>query len=462
MTHALEEVFVAQDEKRSYQNEYLQIVRDMGGDPQGRAAADAYLRSTLHYTEVDTIRYATNAIVFDQEEYETLQHIAKVMGSIMEKVMAKYHRDRSFRALFELPPAVEELTLVPSGCHAAVPLSRIDLFIDRDTGDYQIVDIVTGGLDGIALNNQVNRAVRNTNAFRKFAENHEIVSLDPAEGAALSILHTYGKWANASEGRNHPTRPSLAVVDVADSPRTAATRTVVERLEGLGCMARSTDFSQLRIENVGGIKQLVDDHGPVTCVWLRATIDEAIAHLDKGMRVLADATRHGLVCTVGGYRSWPCCTRSFLSVLHSKECRLLLTYEESAFVKAHIPAMHMIKPSTDISEFYDQEHWVLKMADGHAKGSVVVGANMRKPDWRKLLVKGIKRRDAVQAYIDRSPVTVIAADADGACAESEMNLVTGLYVFESKLCGIRATSGTAPNNVGWDERLEMGCLVVRE
>lgn len=454
---------MAQEEERSYQEEYLQIVRDLDGDVAGRAAADSYLRSTPLFVEGKAIRYATNAVVFDQDEYETLEHAASMMGSIMEKVMAKYQRDRSFRALFELPRAVEELTLVPSGCHAAVPLSRVDLFLDRETGDFKIVDIVTGAIDGIALNNQVNRAVRNTNSYRRFTELHENVeSLDPAMGCALSIMHTYGKWANASEGRNHPTRPSLAVVDVANSPRTAATRVVIEHLQGLGCMARATDFGQLRIENVGGIRQLVDDHGPVTCVWLRATIDEAIANLDNGMSVLADATRHGLVCTVGGYRSWPCCTRSFLSILHSRECRALLSYQENAFVREHIPAMHMLTPAADISQFYDQENWVLKTADGHIPGSGLVGSEMRKGDWRKRLVKGIKLRDGVQEFINQSPVTVVTNNADGESVEDEMNLVTGLYVFESKLAGIRATSGKAPNNMGWDERLEMGCLVVRD
>ena len=454
---------MAQEEPRSYQEEYLKLVRDMDGDVAGREAADAYLRHTSIYAEGEGLRYTTNAIVYDQDEFETLENAAKVMGSIMEKVMAKYQRDRSFRALFGLPAAVEELTLVPSGCHAAVPLSRIDLFFDRETGDFQIVDIVTGGIDGIVLNNQVNRALRNTNAYRAFVEAHPTtISLDPAQECALSILHTYGKWANASEGRNHPTRPSLAVVDIAGSPRTGATRTVIEYLQAMGSHARATDFSKLRIESVGGIQQLVDDQGPVTCVWLRATMDEALAHMDGGMRVLAEATRRGLVCTVGGYRSWPCCTRAFLSILHSKECRSLLTYAESAFVRAHVPQMYMIDPSTDISQFYDQEKWVLKTADGHIPGSVVVGADVRRSDWRKLLVKGIKRRDAVQAYINQSPVTVVTADEDGSSVEDEMNLVTGLYVFESKLCGIRATSGKAPNNVGWDERLEMGCLVVRE
>ena len=454
---------MAQEEQRSYQDEYLEIVRDLDGDVDGRAAADAYLRHTSIYVEGRGLRYATNAIVYDEREFKILNNAAHVMGSIMEKVMAKYQRDRNFRALFELPPAVEELTLVPSGCHAAVPLSRIDMFFDRATGDFRIVDIVTGAIDGIAMNNQANRAVRNTNAYRRFAEKHpNVASLDAAESCALSILHTYGKWANASEGRNHPTRPSLAVVDVAGSPRTAATRTVIERLRDMGCLARATDFSKLRIVNVAGIQQLVDDEGPVTCVWLRATIDEAVAHMDKGMRVLADATRHGLVCTVGGYRSWPCCTRAFLSVLHSKECRSLLTYSESAFVRAHVPQMHMITPAADISRFYNQEKWVLKTADGHLPGSVVVGADVPRAAWRQMLVKGIKRRDAVQAYIDRSPVTVVTADEDGSSVEDEMNLVTGLYVFESKLCGIRTTSGKAPNNVGWDERLEMGCLVVRD
>jgi hypothetical protein len=199
------------------------------------------------------------------------------LGSIVEKVMAKYQRDSSFRALFGFEPNIENLTLVPTGRHAAVPLSRVDVVFDQATGDFTISDIMTGGVNGMTASVEVARTVSQTAAARKLAEAHGGARTpDAVDAAVLSILHTYGSWANAQEGRNHPTHPSLAVLDVAGSGREAETAYFIERLHDKGCFARATSFDKLHISEVGGVRQLVDDNGPITCVWLRATADEAI------------------------------------------------------------------------------------------------------------------------------------------------------------------------------------------
>ena len=269
---------MAKAAKRSYQDEYLQILRDLDGDAAGRAAGEAYFASSLARGE-ERCAWASNPMILDAAQYDVLNGAAVTMGSIMEKVMAKYHRDRSFRKLLGLSPEVEDLTMVPSGCHAAVPLSRIDLLFDPATHDFTICGITTGGIDGMAMSAEVNRAVRSTNAFASFAKTHKsIETFDAMEAAVLSVLHTYGKWANAEEGRNHPTHPSLAVLDVKDSPRASENATVVEVMQGKGIYARTTTFETLRIAEVGGIRQLVDDRGPVTCVWLWCAPWAAIAH----------------------------------------------------------------------------------------------------------------------------------------------------------------------------------------
>ncbi len=446
----------------SLQDEYLQVVKELEGDAEGFASADEHLRFSYAQRQRGALKWAMNPIVLSEEQYELLERAATTMGSIMEKIMAKYHRDRSFRALFGLPKAVEDLTMVPSGCHAAVPLSRIDVFFDPTTNDFQVCDIVTGSVDGMAPSAEVNRALHRTNAYREFSERYPHVrSIDPVRECVLSLMHTYGKWANAEEGRNHPTHPSLAVVDIPNSPRAAETSTVIDVLHDLGCYARATEFSDLRIEEVGGVQQLVDSQGPITCVWLRARAEEAL-EAGKGMQVLADATRHGLVCTVGGYRSWPCCTRAFMQILRTnQEARALLTYHERAFVDAHVPMTYVIEPSTDLSMFYDQENWIIKMVDGFPALSLASGSKMSKFEWRNRLIKGIKRHDAVQERLPRHRMTVCAVDENGQPFEECKNIMLGLYVFESAMGGIRATCGTGTTVADWDI-VEMGCLTVED
>lgn len=454
---------MAKATKRGLPDEYLQIIRDMDGDLAGRAAADDHLYGSYEHDSEGDIAWATNPLTLNAEQFAALNQAASTIGSIMEKVMRKYQRDRTFRKLFLLTPQVEELTLVPSGCHAAVPLSRVDLFFDSETLDYQVCGIVTGGVDGMAVNAELNRALGQTKSYQEFIARHPFThAIDAAHACVLSLMHTYGKWANAEEGRNHPTHPSVAVVDVENSRRAAESRTIIMHMRDMGIYARATHFSQLRIEKLGGINQLVDNHGPVTCVWLRATADEVDEQMGDGVRALLDATRHGMVCTVGGYRSWPCCTRAFLAVLHTKECQQLLSRDERAFIKAHIPQPTILEPSIDLSQFFDQENWVMRVADGHSSEDLVSGADMSKADWRKLLVKSIKFHDAVQSCLKHQTITVAGVDEQGEPFERPMGIMLGLFVFEGKLCGVRATCGTGKTIANWHDRLEMGSVIVDE
>lgn len=443
---------------------YLKELKKLDGDLEGRTSAERYLSSTVAGISSKSTGWAATPYFIDEGMLETFEHAATTMSSIMEKIMAKYQRDRTFRPLLALDPAVERMTMVPTGCRRAVPLARIDLFYDRKTADFKICGIVTGGLDGMVENVSVTRAVQQMGAFRSFTEAHpNIESFDTIANCSDALLETYGNWANAREGRNHPLRPSIAVVDFADSARAAETECFVGRLGEQGCYAHATDPSRLRIDRIGGVEQLVDDEGPISCVWLRATADEAVVRKSAGIDTLLTATRRGLVCTIGGYRSWPCCTKSFLQLLRTKECRNLLTHEENDFIEAHIIRTSVITPATDISDFYDQEMWVLKCADGGATHEAYAGVDMTKSAWRNRLIKSIKRHDAIQELVPEQTQKVVPGivGEDDPCATKDMNVMLGLYLFEGELGGIRAICGTGNTIAAWKDRLAMGCLVVR-
>ena len=160
------------------QDEYLQILGEMSGDAAGREAGDAHLEES--YGKYDNLKWATNPLIFDAKQYEMLDNAATTFSSIMEKVMARYQRDPFFRKLFGLPTKVEHLTRVPSGCHAAVPLARLDVFYDPVSSNFHIAGVATGGVDGMATSLAATRAVKSTGAYRAFAAKHSgIEDFDP-------------------------------------------------------------------------------------------------------------------------------------------------------------------------------------------------------------------------------------------------------------------------------------------
>lgn len=442
------------------ETDFLRAAHALEGDLAGRAAATDYLRSTAPALWDESEVWAASPVILDQEEVGVLETAARTMSSIMEKLMARYHRDRQVRSLFSLPPEVERLTLVPTGHRTAVPLSRIDLFFDRRSHDFTITSITTGGVDGMARSAEAARAVQRMGAYRELARKHQLRAFDAVEGLVITLLHTYGRWSNVGEGHNHPKNPALAVVDVADSPRAAESAYVIERLREYGCYAHVTTPSKLRVTDVDGIEQLIDDHGPLNCVWLRATAQEALDGMEGGFRTLLDATRRGLVCTIGGYRSWPCSTKGFLEALQAKEFRLLLTREENEFVERHVDETHVIDTTTDISQFYDQDEWVLRPSAGNLFGEVLAGVDMSRSQWRSHLVKAIKRRDAVQRRLPDQRMDALAATCDpqDPTSTNALSVVLGLYVFEGKLGGVRAVGGAGSTTTKWGYRSSLGCL----
>ena len=452
---------MAKKTSRSLAKDYLRLACDLLDDTAGVETASRYLKSVYEHGNKAPVTWGNTPYLIDAQQQAVLEECASTMGAIMDKVMARYHRDRNFRKLFGLSPEVEQLTLVPSGCHAAVPLSRIDMLYDVKTHDYKIMAIVTGAVSGMAESVEVSRALLQMPASRAFAEKYQLSTYDPVNEVVLTLLHTYGKWANAQEGRNHPTNPSLAVVDVAGSPRLAESEYVIERLREQGCYCHTTEVSELRIETIAGVRQLVDNHGPVTCVWMRPTAEEAIANMDNGVRTLLEATRRGLVCTIGGYRSWPCSTKAFLEVLRTRECRAVLSREENAFVEAHVDETHVVNAYTDISRFYDQQNWMVRLADGPAERTVLAGSDMNRYAWRNLLVKSIKANNAVQRAVPVQTIAILGdKHADGTCETKEITTLLGLYVFEGSMGGVRAIGGTGNTTASWNDRMALGCIKV--
>ena len=59
-------------------------------------------------------------------------------------------------------------------------------------------------------------------------------------------------------------------------------------------------------------------------------------------------------------------------------------------------------------------------------------------------------------------MVVATVNEQGEPCELEMGAMLGLYVFESKLCGIKASAGSGYTIAHWDGPVEMARVVVDE
>ena len=115
--------------------------------------------------------------------------------------------------------------------------------------------------------------------------------VDVTGGVIDALRETYMSWANADAGTKHPERPAVGIVDYPESATASEFADIVERLADEGVFARLVDIRDLRIEEAGGHRRLVDSQGPIACVYRRALLSEMVekpgrVELEESIRYL--------------------------------------------------------------------------------------------------------------------------------------------------------------------------------
>jgi hypothetical protein len=451
---------------RELEEEFLSTTRELAGDVESREAGDRYLLTTHALYHGGPVSWAMTPKIFDGEQIKILRDAAETMGRIMDKITAEYLRNPEFRKLFHFSPELEELTLVPTGYEQMIPIARVDVFFNEETGDYQFCELNTDGSAGMTSTVEVTRAIQATQAYRKFAEKHPNITTYDVVGEAIdAIRDTYVSWANADRFGSSVEHPSLCIVDYAESASTDELEDFLWRLSDRGIYAQFCDIRDLHIEHVAGTDLLMAPGGPVSCVYRRAVTSEIAEKPCAGADALAEAARRGLACVIGGYRTWPCATKTVFAIMRSDAVDGILTPEERAFIDAHVPETVLLAADSDLSPYAEKDRWIVKPAGGYNAVGVVAGLDCKsQEEWETALATCAKNGGVVQAYAPqyRTPTLrggVLKPGEDPLDAP-EMSNMEGLFLFNGKFGGVFTRCGIG-NVIGeWTHRLNMGCLVV--
>ena len=454
---------------RELEDEFLDIARELGGDVSSRAAGDDYLAHTHALYHGGPLSWAMSPKIFDEAQLALLVDAAETMGRIMDKVTARYLADADFRAHFRLSPELEALTLVPTGYEQLIPLARVDIFLNEETGDYQFCELNTDGSAGMTATEEVTRAIQRTETYRRFAERHpHITTFDVVDGAIGALLDTYAEWRRGSLAvAGMPETPTVALVDYTESASLDEVADFVERLAARGVTARFADVRELHVSLEGGRERLCDATGPVDCVYRRAVTSELAEKPCPGADALADAGARGLAAVIGGFRTWPTATKTIFAVLHSDAVADVLTADELAFVQEHVPETHLLDAGSDLAPYAEKDRWIAKPAGSYNSQGVVCGMDCASDEvWQEALAATAASGGVVQAYAPQycTPTIVggtLPEGADPLEARPASNM-EGLYLFRGRFGGVFTRCGYEHVIGEWTHRLNMGCLVVRE
>ncbi len=429
---------------------YRDVVASLDGDGASHGVGDDLLVEAGALYHGGPVQWSFIPKVFSSRDVAHLAWIAETMGSIMEKVTARFAADASFRALFDLDPELERLAALPAPYAPAIPLARVDIFLDDETGDFKFCELNTDGSSGMLVTDAVTRANLATRSGSAFARGRDVRAFDVMGACADAVLAAYRASGGTAD------EPCVAAVDFPESIVPEEIRAFERVFAERGARLRFSDIRGLEY----GPRGLTDAEGRIDCVWRRVVASEMLEKRCPGADALMRCAEDGRVPVVGGFATWPCATKTVFSVLSDPAAANLLDADEAAFVEAHVPRTHMLAPESDLSPFSERDRWIAKPRDGYNSQGVRAGGDCTADEWREVLLEMAATGGTVQEYVEPwSSPNVEGGRAGEGLACTPYRYMEGLYLFGGRFAGVFTRCGSARVIGEHTGRLNMGCLV---
>ena len=433
------------------ESEYLSFATSLNGDEDGHRAGDAYLATTNALYHGGPVQWSFVPKIFSRRDTGYLAWIAETMGTIMDKLMRQFAIDPELRAAFGFTPEIEELCLAPVAYDSQIPIARVDIFLNEETGDFQFCELNTDGSSGMLVTTEVTRADLRTATGERFTAAHPCATFDIYGACVDAVLDCYREAGGTTE------RPIVAAVDYAESIVAEEIEEFARVFAEHGAELHFTDIRELRYED--GV--LFDSHGPIDCVWRRVVISEMLEKPCPGAEAFMACVHDGRVPVVGGFRTWPCATKTVFAVLRSAMAERFLSADELAFVRAHIPETYLLDDTSDLSCFGEKDRWIAKPRDGYNSVGVRAGSDCTEGEWADALREMAAMGGTVQAYAPQFCTLNVEGGVAGiGRSPVPYSNMEGLFLFRNKFAGVFTRCGTSAVIGEFSGRLNMGCLVV--
>lgn len=363
-------------------------------------------------------------MLFGEEDIACFQRAAAVLTGILNKVIKAYLDDAAFRREFGFSELLEELILVDPGYPTAVPMARFDLFYHRPDS-FMFCELNADGSSGMNKTNELERIFLQSAPLKDIGEHYQVSFFELIDSWVEASLKNYRCFNPANAA------PNVAVVDWLPAGNIEEFTAFRDAYRRRGLAAEIADPRELTY--TGG--RLWYRSMPVDLIYRRVVTSELIAKADETADFI-QAYRDGAVCVVGPLRSEIIHNKIIFQVLH-RHAAEILTAEEAAFVKEHIPYTGEFCGDREIYRqvVQSKDEYVLKPTDQYAAAGVYLGKDFTERQWRQTADKCWNSGYLYQRYCP--PYRGRLLDFDGGqAAAAEYNHMLGLFVYNEKFAGI--------------------------
>lgn len=422
--------------KQDSQNLYKQLI----------PLKESFARDALLYGK-DEVRFLNVPYIVTEDKINNFEYIVNTTYKILEKVTKKFTEDKAFRKLFGFSNVLNKLICADSHYPITIPVMRMDIFYDEDTGKAKFCEINTDGTSAIRETMDIQRAFAATSVFDKLQNECELGFDDLYEKLVDSIMDSYFEYEYKTEN------PVVAIVDYAQNSYIAEYSIIKRAFERRGYECIMANLPDLSYKH----KYLHYGDKKIDLVYRRAVTCEIMNKIEESKAFIKNALE-GRTALVGHFRTQVAHNKVLFAMLHKPQVQAILTNEEVDFVKEYFPFTTQMKNGNyDFNEIkYSKDKWVVKPKDMYGASNVYVGVDLTQQEWEEALDKAIKEDYILQEYCPAYKIKNSYFDEEGNLIEGKFGTMMGLYVFGKRLAGFLPRASSKGIIAGYDGGYSMG------
>ncbi len=415
-------------QKEVFEAYRMRILEDPEGNRAGGLAMKEYIEgSPLNYKGVlDKTVYVPK--VFDEETISRFRKIVQMSIGIFDSVIRAYRNDEAVRRLYPFSEELEKLILLPAPYEGMLPIARLDIFYNEDSGDFQFCEINTDGTAAMLRDLELRKALEFNPAHREVEKEYDLQHFELFDSWVRTFMELY------ESAKEHCDDPHVVMADFLENATYREFEEFARAFERAGISCEICDIRSLQYKD----GRLFSEKGKkIDAIYRRAVTADIMAHYEE-VTPFIKAVSDGAVFYAGAFETQLIHTKWLFYVLHHPDMRRLLKDEQKDFVDAHVPKTVEFSPEfISLQEVLDhKDSYILKPMDAYAsKGIYASGREYDQQSWQDLCTKLYGTGMICQQYCTQ----YLTPNIDYAWGDGEWHPyinMPGLYAYNGQLAGI--------------------------
>ena len=417
--------------------EYRSFIKeDREADYQSAQEAFQYIQNSTAKYHGRCVRTLYIPKMFREADIRIFEKAVMDLYGIFDKVMKAYYEDEEYRKLFGFEKKLEELILREKTYESNIPIARIDIFYNEETGDFKFCEFNTDGSSAMNEDRELNNAIRLTRGYQEFAKKYELHTFELFDTWVDEFLAIYQEFAKKTGhvGAGEKGKPQIIITDFMENATEQEFKIFKERFEKKGIRAELAEIRELQYKD----GKLYTKDGMVTdAIYRRAVTSDIMKHYDEVTDFL-QAVKENAVCLAGEFRTQIAHNKILFKILHDEKTKALLSAEEWDYVQKHVPVtVKLEKGKFDYDAVIkNKNNWIIKPEDSYGSQRVFAGVECKEKEWKEKVDEAIGKDYLLQEFCLPYETENLDLMQKKDAEYRKYSNLTGMFVYNGKFKGI--------------------------